>query len=259
MHNAAFRALGLDALYMPFEVKEGSLEGTVLALKAAGLRGANVTIPYKERIMAHLDGLDEDARRIGAVNTILNRDGALIGCNTDVRGLIDALKEAGVRLNNARAVLIGAGGAARAAAYGLLKENARVTVANRTRKRAIALRRHFGDHVIDVVDLKALGKVMVDADILVNCTPTGMRGFTSKSPVHGEHIRRGMAVLDMVYNPVRTPLLRLAERKGARAISGLEMFIRQGMESLGLWTGRTLPVETLRRALADSQDRGNRD
>lgn len=259
MHNAAFRALGLDAFYMPFEVREGSLEGTVLALKAAGLRGANVTIPYKERIMAHLDGLDEDARRIGAVNTILNRDGALTGYNTDVRGFIDALQGAGVRLDNARAVIIGAGGAARAAAYGLLKQNARVTVANRTRKRALALRRHLGGSGIVVVDLKALEKVLADADILVNCTPAGMHGFASKSPVHGGHIRRDMTVMDMVYNPVRTPLLRLAEIKGARAISGLEMFIRQGIESLRLWTGRAPPVGAIRRALADSQDWENRD
>ena len=262
MHNTAFRALGMDAAYLPFEAGPGSLKGTLEALKAAGLRGANVTIPHKERIMRLLDGLDDTARRVGAVNTILNRNGRLIGRNTDVSGFVGALEAAGVRLEGAGALVLGAGGAARAAVYGLLKNGARVTVANRDRRRALGLARHFGSqghgHDIDDIDIRVVGfgdagKAMAHADILVNCTPVGMRSFAPGSPVPVGLIRRDMAVLDMVYNPLRTRLLAGAVRKGATTVSGLEMFIRQGMESFRLWTGKTFPEKAVREALAHSQ------
>jgi 3-dehydroquinate dehydratase/shikimate dehydrogenase len=255
MHTTAFRSLDIDAAYMPFEVEERSLGGTILALRAIGLRGANVTIPYKERIMQYIDGMDDAAQSIGAVNTILNKDGELVGYNTDVSGLIDALKAAGVRLDGADALVIGAGGAARAAVYGLLRHNARVTVAGRTKSRALALRRHLGAPGIGLVDLKAVKSAMEHANLVINCTPVGMRGFRSRAVVPAEHLRRDMAVMDMVYNPVRTPLLSAAERKGAKTISGMEMFIRQGMASFRIWTGRSFPLDKIRRALADSQNR----
>lgn len=255
MHNAAFKKLGMDAIYMPFDVKEDDLEGTLLALKAAGLRGANVTIPYKERIIAQLDGLDRAARKIGAVNTILNKDGRLTGYNTDARGFIDALKGAGVRLRNARALVIGAGGAARAAVFGLLGEKATVTVANRTIMRALELSKALGAPQIVVFGLEDIPRIVGDFDIVVNCTPAGMSGFESWSPVPARRLRRGMVVFDMVYNPVRTPLLAAAEKAGASTVSGMEMFIRQGMEAFRIWTGRTAPLDTIRGALASSQKR----
>jgi 3-dehydroquinate dehydratase/shikimate dehydrogenase len=255
MHNAAFKRLGMDAIYMPFDVNEHDLEGTLLALGAAGLRGANVTIPYKEKIIAYLDGLDDGARRIGAVNTILNRGGRLRGFNTDVLGFIDALRGAGVRPRGARALVIGAGGAARAAVRGLLDERAIVTVANRSRGRALGLRRALGAPLMKVVSQKDIRAMVVGFDIVVNCTPAGMRGFGSWSPVPARLLHRGITVLDMVYNPVRTPLLAAAEKAGARTVSGMEMFIRQGMESLRIWTQRTVPLAAIRRALAGSQNR----
>jgi 3-dehydroquinate dehydratase/shikimate dehydrogenase len=254
MHNTAFRALGIDAFYLPFEVEPEQLEGTLLALRAAGLRGANVTIPHKERMMRLLDGVDETAQKVGAVNTILNRNGNLTGYNTDVTGFTGALAAAGVRLEDASALVLGAGGAARAAVHGLLENGARVTVANRSRRRALGLREHLGARDIDVVDLRDVERLMGDADLLVNCTPVGMRSFARGSPVPIGLIRSDMAVFDMVYNPVRTALLAGAERRGATTISGMEMFILQGMESFRLWTGRTFPVKTIRRVLAHSQN-----
>jgi shikimate dehydrogenase len=255
MHNAAFRKLGMDAVYLPFDVEEEYLEGTILALKASGLRGANVTIPYKERIIPHLDRLDETARKTGAVNTIKNDKGMLTGFNTDVFGLIDALRASGARLGGARVLVMGAGGAAKAAVRGLLNEGASVTVANRTRGRALALRRALGARNVDVLDQNDLERAKMVADIIVNCTPLGMRNFPDVCPVPEALLRRCSVVFDMVYNPVRTPLLASAEKMGARTVSGMEMFIRQGMESFRIWTGKRAPEATIRRALAYSQKR----
>ncbi len=140
-----------------------------------------------------------------------------------------------------------------AAVFGLLENGAHVTVAGRSRKRALALRKHLGSPDIKVVGLGAAGRAMERADILVNCTPVGMRSFAPGSPVPVGLIRRDMAVLDMVYNPLRTRLLAGAVRKGATTVSGLEMFIRQGMESFRLWTGKTFPEKAVREALAHSQ------
>ena len=252
MHNTAFRALRINAAYMPFEVPKESLKGTVQILREIGLRGANVTIPHKEAIIPLLDGLDAPARAIGAVNTLVNKNGRLIGYNTDAIGFIGALKAAGVRLKGSSALILGAGGAARAAVYGLLGAGAHVAVANRTRKRALGLKRHLQARSIDVIDLKAASNIMAHTDLLVNCTPVGMSGFLAKSPVPSKHLHSGLAVLDMVYNPVRTPLLALAQKKGALTIPGMEMFIRQGMESFRLWTGKSMPLDTIQRSLLRS-------
>jgi len=259
MHNAAFRRLGMDAVYMPFDVKEDDIDGTLRALMAAGLRGANVTIPYKQRIIACLDGLDEAARKIGAVNTVLVRGPRLLGYNTDVSGFTDALKGAGVRLRGARTLVIGAGGAARAAVWGLIGERATVTVANRSRGNALKLKRELGEQRIEVAGLEDIPAIVGGSDIVVNCTPLGMRGFGSRSPVPARLLRRDIVVMDMVYNPVRTPLLAAAERAGAVTVSGMEMFIRQGMGSLRLWTKRTVPLAAVRKAIAGSQNPLNRD
>lgn len=252
MHNASFKRLGMDAIYMPFDVKEEDIMGTLLALRAAGLRGANVTIPHKQTIMALLDEIDGAASEIGAVNTIVNRGGRLRGSNTDIGGFVGALKGAGVRLRGARVLVIGAGGAARAAVRGLLGEGASVTVANRTVPRALELKESLGAARIDVAGLEAIPEILRHADILVNCTPAGMRGFSAKNPVPARLLRRGLVVMDMVYNPVRTPLLAAAEKAGAITISGLEMFIRQGMGSFRTWTKKTLPIAEVRKVLAGS-------
>ncbi len=253
VHNTAFRHLGMDAAYLPFDVDGTGLPPTLEALRAAGLRGANVTIPHKTAVMSLLDGIAAPARRIGAVNTIVCRGGKLRGHNTDVAGFVLALRSAGVELEGARALVVGAGGAARAAVVGLLDNGASVTVINRTRRRALALAAHLGAGKISVAGHYDIGEVAGRSDVLVNCTPAGMKGFFGPCPVPPRTIGRGAAVMDMVYNPVRTRLLAEAERRGARTVSGLEMFIRQAEAAFRLWTGLPFPETAVRRALSHSR------
>ena len=250
MHNAAFNELGMDAIYIPFDIENSQLGGAMEALEAAGLRGANVTIPHKQAIIAFLDRVDKRARQAGAVNTIVRRGARFLGSNTDTGGFIGALEAAGVRLKGARALVIGAGGAARAAVLGLLDEGAAVTVANRTRSRALGLRRALGAPQVKVIGLEDLPGAMRDADILVNCTPVGMKGFGPSIPVPARFLHGRMTVMDMVYNPEMTPLLEAAGKAGARTVSGIEMFTRQAMGSLAMWTGRAVPAAAAGKARA---------
>jgi shikimate dehydrogenase len=203
--------------------------------------------------MALLDGLDDAARRIGAVNTLVAQNGRLVGYNTDAAGFVGALESAGVEIRGARALVVGAGGAARAAVYGLAAKGASVAVANRTRSRAVSLVRRMGAGACRVADAGGIGPEAERSDIIVNCTPAGMRGFPAACPVPERRIAPGSAVMDMVYNPERTALLRAAARRGARTVSGMDMFLRQAAESFGLWTGKPFPEEAARRALSHSR------
>jgi len=253
VHNTAFRLLGMDAAYLPFDADGAALAPTLESLRAAGLRGANVTIPHKTAVIPLLDGIDAQAGRIGAVNTIVCRGGKLWGRNTDVAGFVGALRSAGVELDGARALVVGAGGAARAAVVGLLENGASVTVINRTRRRALALAGQLGDDKISVAAHRDMGEAAERSDIVVNCTPAGMKGFSGPCPVPPGSLGRNAAVMDMVYNPVRTRLLAQAEKRGARTISGMEMFIRQAGAAFRLWTGRPFPEKAVRRALLHSR------
>jgi len=253
LQNAAFRGLGLDAAYLPFDVPPRALADTLGALRAAGLRGANVTIPHKTAVMELLDSLDGAAAGVGAVNTIVRSNGRLCGYNTDVAGFVGALEGRGVVLRGARALVVGAGGAARAAVHGLLMRGAAVTVVNRHRRRAEGLAGRLGGTGITVANLRDIGELAGRSDILVNCTPVGMRGFPAESPVPPRSLHRGMAVLDMVYNPVRTPLLGAARRRGALGIPGVEMFLGQAEESFRLWTGKRFPDAAARAVLCNSR------
>jgi len=253
MHNTAFRRLGMDAAYLPFDTEPSALAPTLRALRAAGLKGANVTIPHKTAVIPLLDGIDGTAARIGAVNTIVGQGGKLRGFNTDVAGFVGALKAAGVRIKGARALVVGAGGAARSAVFGLVENGAAVTVVNRRRRRAEELARHLGGAEIAIGDSCDMGSVAERSDIIVNCTPAGMRGFGAACPVPARCIAPGAAVMDLVYNPERTRLLLAAGRRGATTVSGMEMFLRQGMEAFRLWTGRPFPEKAVRRALAHSR------
>ena len=253
LHNTAFRHLGMDAAYLPFDTEPAALAPTLRALRAAGLRGANVTIPHKTAIMPLLDGIDGTARKIGAVNTIVDRGGKLRGFNTDVAGFVGALSAAGVKIEGAHALVVGAGGAARAAVFGLQENGAAVTVVNRRRRRAEALVRRLGEAKISIGDSCDIGTVAERSDIIVNCTPAGMRGFPGTCPVPARRIGPGAAVMDMVYNPERTRLLAAAGRRGARTVSGMEMLVRQASEAFRLWTGRPFPEKAVRRALAHSR------
>ena len=241
MHNAAYAALALDAAYLAFDVPPERLAAAIDGWRALGGRQLSVSIPHKLAILEHLDEVDETARRIGAVNTVVRRDGALCGSNTDWLGAVRAL-ERETPLAGARAVVLGAGGTARAVVFGLLERGARVTVLNRTPAKAHEIARHFaGCDAGALTDLRELAH-----DVLVNTTSVGLG--TDESPVAADSIASGAVVLDAVYEPLRTRLLRDAETRGARTVSGKWMLVHQAAAQLEAWSGREAPIEVMARA-----------
>jgi shikimate dehydrogenase len=230
MHNAAYTALGLDAIYLPFDVPPLRLREAIVGIRGLGLRQVSVSIPHKTSVMRLVDAVDETATRIGAANTIVRDGDSLVASNTDWIGAVRAL-ERERSLSGARAVVLGAGGTARAVAWGLMQRGAEVHVLNRNVGRAESL----------ASDLGALGAGTLDSlarvhyDVLVNTTPVGME--SDASPVSAASIRTGAVVMDAVYSPERTRLLRDAEARGARAISGRWMLVHQAVAQLEAWAG----------------------
>lgn len=248
MHNRAFAALGLDFVYLPFET--GDVE-TLFAqfIRTAtreidwNLRGFSVTIPHKTAVIPMLDELDATAREVGAVNTIVIDEGKLIGYNTDVQGAMAPLERV-LSLTGESCAVIGAGGAARAILYGLIKRGARVSLFARDVTRARALGERFG---VKVFPLEALSSS--DAAVVINTTPVGMRGHDEgSSPVPREFLRGRRIAYDLVYNPLETRFLIDARAEGCQTISGLEMLIAQAALQFELWTGHKPPIEVMRAA-----------
>ena len=253
MHNAAFESAGIDALYEAWETAPEDLGDGVAALRSRGYLGANVTVPHKQSVMEHLDEVDELAARIGAVNTIVNQSGRLIGSNTDALGFINSLEnEAGVNVSGLKIVLIGAGGAARAAAYALADAQAgKLTIGNRTVERAESLAKELREAGAETASFDISEPDFLSAcnlaDLIVNSTSVGMLHGPAegKSPIPASAIRSGCVVYDMVYNPTGTPLLTDAEKVGAQVVGGLPMLVYQGAAAWTRWTGREAPVEVM--------------
>jgi shikimate dehydrogenase len=243
MHNAAFAALGLDAVYVAFDVPPPGLAAALAGARALGVRQLAVSLPHKEAVLAHLDEVDDTARRIGAVNTVTLRDGRLVGDNTDWLGAVRAL-ERETPLDGRRVVVLGAGGTARAVVWGARARGARVTILNRTLARAEKLAADLDAAAGRLEDLPALA-----CDVLVNTTSVGLR--SDAAPVPGAAIPAGAVVLDAVYDPPRTRLLRDAATRGARTIGGKWMLVHQAAEQLRIWSGRDAPIEVM----ADAFDR----
>ncbi len=254
MHNAAFRDLGLDCVYVALRVTRGLLREAVEGAKALGISGLNVTTPHKIDIVRLLDELDESASRVGAVNTVKNEDGRLIGFNTDGQGAIEALRERVGELGGRKVVLLGAGGAARAIAFSLAEAGVELTIANRTvskaRELAASVERKLGPKV-SYVELKkdVLKGVLENADILINATSVGMYPNVDQTPVEADIIHSGLIVNDIVYEPLMTRLLCEAKDVGAQTVNGLEMLVHQGAASFELWTGRRAPIDVMRAAV----------
>jgi 3-dehydroquinate dehydratase/shikimate dehydrogenase len=240
-HNEAFRLLGLNAVYIPFEAKD--LESSLSALRRLNLFGLSVTTPYKEKIIPFLSGLDQSSAAIGAVNTVTVRNGELVGHNTDGEGALCALLEVASTLSGKKCLILGAGGAARAIAHSLKNSGAEVAISNRTLQRGKCAGSRLG---VEVIPWK--GRKEVSPDILVNATTVGF-SCEGESPVSGKIFRPGMIALDCVYFPAQTKFLRLAQRRGAAAVSGLEVFYHQALRQLELWTGETVS-ESVRQELA---------
>jgi shikimate dehydrogenase len=234
MHNAAFASMGIDARFLAFDVPPEQLGDALRGARALGVRQLAVSIPHKEAVIDFLDDVDATARRIGAVNTVVRRADRLWGANTDWLGAVRAL-ERETKLEGARAVVLGAGGTARAVVFGLLERGARVTVLNRTPKKAAALARTLGAEAHGSLDQLA----DTPHDVLVNTTRVGLREDATPAPAAG--LRAGAVILDAVYDPPETRLLREAAQIGARGIGGKWMLIEQAVEQIRLWTDREPP------------------
>lgn len=263
MQNAAFAHRGLNWAYLPLPVdssRPDAVTQAVLGLRALGLRGANVTVPHKQAVMAALDRLTPAAQAIGAVNTIVvEPDGALLGDNTDAPGFIADLRDHGVDPAGMRAVVLGAGGSARAVVFGLADAGARsILIANRTPKRAAQLAGDMGARFpgcqIRAIGIEELAANADGAGIVVNCTAVGMTPQHAASPWPGElAFAPGQIVYDLVYNPRQTRLLRKAAQDGALAIGGIGMLVWQGALAFKRWTGLDAPVAVMRQAVDNAQ------
>lgn len=255
IHNAAFRELGLNYVYLAWQVE--AIGEALKGLRALGnFRGASVTIPHKVAAIPFLDHVEETAQRIGAINTIVCEKHALTGYNTDATGALRALRERGVNLAGQRLVLLGTGGAARAIACALMAESclAKLTVLGiDDRERTTLgedLRRPTGSTVEDFhLDESSLRHVLPDARVLIHCTPVGMSPNADASCVPAMLLHADLTVMDIVYNPRETQLLKDAKHVGCQTIPGLEMFLNQAVTQFELWTNQTAPVDIMRRVL----------
>ncbi|MCR4419637.1 MAG: shikimate dehydrogenase [Clostridia bacterium] len=264
MHNAALAALNLDGVYVAFPVPPAEVGAALEGLWALGVRGANVTIPHKQAVLPHLSGLSPEARAAGAVNTLVRGDTGWVGYNTDGPGFMRALaEELGSPTSGLRALLLGAGGAARAVAFALAGAGAEaVTVANRSRERGQALVRDLADRTRASVRLvplepEALAGALAESDLLVNCLPVGMYPRSEEMPpVPADKLVPPLMVCDLIYNPRPTRLLLTARAQGCRVMDGLAMLVAQGALAFELWTGRQPPKNVMRKAAEEALGQG---
>lgn len=261
MHNAAFNKLGLDACYVPFAVSPEALGDAARAVRALGIRGLNITVPHKEKVVPFLDELSEEARLIGAVNTIEVKDGRLIGHNTDGRGFLRSLKEnARFDPKGKRFLFIGSGGAARAVGFSLaLAGAAALHIHDIDGQKAGTLANDIRSKTgIDAVSIPggSLGESAREADCIINATPLGLKK-SDPLPFPKDLLSKRHLVCDLVYNPPETSLLKAAKAAGAKRLPGLGMLLYQGVIAFEIWTGRKAPVQTMKTSLT-KQIRGRR-
>ncbi|MEJ5172500.1 MAG: shikimate dehydrogenase [Hydrogenothermaceae bacterium] len=248
----SFRHLGINAVYVPFEVKPENLQEATKSLKILNIKGINVTIPHKEEIINYLDEVSQEAKIIGAVNTVKNIDGYLIGYNTDAYGFIEGLKEI-IEIEGKTALVIGAGGASRSVIYGLLQQNiSKIYLANRTLQRAIEIVNDFGkyyrviDQIVSVISLNQIDEVLENVNIVVNTTSVGLKD-DDKPLFDYDRLQEKHTVVDIIYR--ETMLLKKAKEKGCKYQDGYPMLIYQGAKSFEIWTGQKALIEVMKRVL----------
>jgi shikimate dehydrogenase len=246
IHNGAFKRLGWNAVYLAFEAK--NIEEAVRGIRGLGVRGVSVTIPFKTEVIPFLDKVEGLAKKIGAVNTIVNRGGKLIGYNTDCDGALEALEEK-MNLRGKRVVLLGAGGAARAIGFGLKGRDCQLIIANRSKKKGEGLSKELGCDYLPISSLVRMKAGELEADVIINATSLGMVPRDGETPIPKKLLRKGMMVMDIVYEPLQTKLLREAKEKGCLTINGLEMLIRQGVAQFLIWTGKRPEIGQIKKDL----------
>ena len=251
MHNAAFEALGLDYVYLPFHVQGEELKEAINGIRALKIVGLNVTIPHKMAVIPFLDKLDPLAERMGAVNTIASENGELTGYNTDAPGFLQALRAQGIEPDGKSIVILGAGGAAKGISFILAGAGASLVILNRTLSRAEELTSQIARYYHRKITAMTLNEANLKrafgrADVLVNTTSVGMVPDVDRTPVPGNLLDSHLAVSDIVYNPLETRLLREAKAAGARTINGLDMLVWQGALAFEKWTGQKAPFEIMK-------------
>jgi shikimate dehydrogenase len=253
IHNSGFQALGLNYVYAAFAVK--NLKEAVAGIRGFGIRGASVTFPHKQNIIPLLDCLDPLAKKIGAVNTVVNDNGRLAGHNTDGQAAYLSLTENGVSLADKKIVILGAGGASRAISFTIAskKTAAEIVLSDLANDRSSSLakevsRKTGADARAVKFNPQALAAEIADADILINTSPVGIYPKIGQSPIPKDLIRKGLCVFDIVYNPAQTLFLKYARAAGCKTIPGIEMLVRQAGEQFRLWTGKKPPLEVMFKA-----------
>ena len=241
MHNRAFMTAGINAAYMAFDVKD--IKSAMDAMRTLNIKGASITIPHKVDVIDSLDELDPEAQTIGAVNTVVNSNGRLNGCNSDGKGALLAL-ESRTSLSGKHVAIIGAGGAARAIGFEIRKKAGKLTIYNRSRKRGEALAQELEADFRPLEDSER-----IRCDILIHTTSMGMFPNVHKLAVNSKNLQAGMVVMDIVYTPLKTALIQEAEAKGCTTIDGVAMFVYQGALQFQWWTGRKAPVDDMRAAV----------
>jgi shikimate dehydrogenase len=250
MHNASFKKLGMNAFFTAFEVR--NIKNAISAMKSLNIRGASVTIPFKIQAKKYVDYLDPLARQIGSINTLFNKNGKIYGYNTDGIGALEALKKNKVKIKSSHILLLGNGGAARAIAFTLLANGAKITIAGRNKKKILKL-------VNDIkmkhknIDYFLTNKIdadyMKNIDIIINSTPVGMTPNTDNIPIDPIFILKKHTVFDIVYSPHNTKLLKAGKRKGCRIIHGIDMLLNQGVKQFEIWTGKKAPLPAMQKAV----------
>lgn len=258
MHNAALKAMGLESKYQ-YDVQstlEHELHTFVKSMQEGRIAGANITIPYKTEIMNYLSVISDEAVMVGSVNTLYRAGDAVAGCNTDVVGFLESLRENDVSLKGIHATILGAGGAAKAVGHALVKEGAALLdIVNRTTSNAKYMVSRLNNPETCEVRIWPTGTNELDlrkTDLLVNCTPIGMIGHSvTESPVTRDVLHRDMVVMDLVYNPRITKLLQESKQAGCRIIDGTGMLVHQGAAALEIWIKEKPPIEIMRNAIVD--------
>ncbi len=231
LHNALYKKVGINAFMLPVSNKR--LVPLISAIRVLGIRLTAVTMPFKQTIIPYLDKVDPKAMAIKAVNTVINKNGKLFGFNTDIDGIIFALQNQ--KISDKTVLIIGAGGAARAAAYYVKNKKGKILYLNRTKNKALLLQKAFGGKVVGLKDL-----YQKNIDILINATPIGAYPKTKALPVPKEVVKKCECVFDIVYNPLQTSLIKLAHNERIKTISGIEMFIGQALKQIELFSGKKI-------------------
>lgn len=262
MHNAAFQEMDMDYVYVPFRVKAEQLPAAINGFKALNVVGINVTLPHKRAVMFLMDSVSKEAELIGAVNTMVFKDGMVEGHNTDAQGFIASLQEEGINVKGMKVIVLGAGGGAQAVVAGLALEGAdRIVIANRTREKAVQLAETMSRKMnilakgISLSD-ERLPDYISESDLLVSTVTVSM-DTSVPVVVNPDWFHKDLVVCDIVYTPPETNLLKAASRRGLKTIGGAGMLVHQGAISFKLWTGKQPPLKTMRRALIEALRTGS--